>query len=132
MYPRIHSSSYFQLLVLNCCSLTKVPSEDDDLPRHKTGSARTEGFYKISTKDKRKYISSTKPTAGLPSTQVFKSCSCEHLGICFNAFSKCLFREPASPPNSQYHCVGDLTSGWNSVGCSLPSIAIAICSSSTN
>lgn len=45
---------------------------------------------------------------------------------------KYLFRERASPANSRHQCVGDLTSGWNSVVCCLPSIAIVTCSSSTN
>lgn len=41
-------------------------------------------------------------------------------------------RERSTPPNSRYHCVGDLTSDWNSVVCCLPSTVIVICSSSTN
>ncbi|XP_040010654.1 histone-lysine N-methyltransferase SETD1B-like [Xiphias gladius] len=53
--------------------LTKVlaeKSEDDKSlqPNHRTGSARSEGFYKISRKDKMKYLNNTKPATELPST----------------------------------------------------------------
>lgn len=83
------SSSYVQLVILNCCLLTKVPTENDDrhqswLPHHKTGSARSEGFYRISIKDKQKYMNSPKLATELPSTQVFKRSSCEHLSIYLN------------------------------------------------
>ncbi|XP_056889038.1 histone-lysine N-methyltransferase SETD1B-like [Takifugu flavidus] len=54
--------------------LTKVPTEKEDrpqpwLPQHKTGSARSEGFYRTSTKDKRTYMNNTELSAELPSTQ---------------------------------------------------------------
>lgn len=47
--------------ILNCCSLTKVVTEMSEeheswKPKHTTGSARSEGFYKISRKDKMKYL----------------------------------------------------------------------------
>ncbi|XP_049434823.1 histone-lysine N-methyltransferase SETD1B-A-like isoform X3 [Epinephelus fuscoguttatus] len=53
--------------------LTKVLTEGSEelrswLPKHRTGSARSEGFYKISRKDKMKYLNNTKLTAELPST----------------------------------------------------------------
>ncbi|XP_070820831.1 histone-lysine N-methyltransferase SETD1B-A-like [Chaetodon trifascialis] len=53
--------------------LTKTLTEKSDkhrswLPRHRTGSARSEGFYKISRKDKLKYLNNTKLSAELPST----------------------------------------------------------------
>ncbi|XP_041642937.1 histone-lysine N-methyltransferase SETD1B-A-like [Cheilinus undulatus] len=52
--------------------LTKVTPEMNQhkpwLPHHRTGSARSEGFYRISRKDKLKYLNSTKPTTELPST----------------------------------------------------------------
>ncbi|KAM9744610.1 histone-lysine N-methyltransferase SETD1B-like [Menidia menidia] len=53
--------------------LTKVPTGRTEehnswLPIHRTGSARTEGFYKISWKDKMKYLRNTKPAIDLPST----------------------------------------------------------------
>ena len=64
---------YFVLDILNCCSLTivlKEKSEEDKFwqPKHRTGSARTEGFYKITRKDKMKYLQNTKLTTELPST----------------------------------------------------------------
>eukprot|EP00066_Takifugu_rubripes_P024292 XP_011613558.1 PREDICTED: histone-lysine N-methyltransferase SETD1B-A-like [Takifugu rubripes] len=63
-----------ELVILNCCLLTKVPTEKEDrpqpwLPQHKTGSARSEGFYRTSTKDKRTYMNNTELSAELPSTQ---------------------------------------------------------------
>ncbi|KAI3372377.1 hypothetical protein L3Q82_022872, partial [Scortum barcoo] len=65
--------SYCVLDVLNCCSLTKVLTEKSEelrswQPHHRTGSARSEGFYKISRKDKLKYLNITKLTTELPST----------------------------------------------------------------
>ncbi|KAM3611138.1 uncharacterized protein V6R79_013970 [Siganus canaliculatus] len=38
------------------------------LPRHRTGSARSEGFYRISSEDKMRYLNETKPSTELPST----------------------------------------------------------------
>lgn len=66
-------TSYSVSDVLNCCSLTKIPTEkvDEHKPwqlHHRSGSARSEGFYKISRKDKLKYLNSTKLTTELPST----------------------------------------------------------------
>lgn len=54
----------------NFPSLTKVrPDEPQSWqPRHWTGSARTEGFYKISSRDKLKYLNCTKLTAERPSS----------------------------------------------------------------
>ncbi|KAM4576993.1 histone-lysine N-methyltransferase SETD1B-A-like isoform 1-T1 [Odontesthes bonariensis] len=53
--------------------LTKVPTGRSEEPKswqpiHRTGSARSEGFYKISRKDKRKYLNNTKPPDDPPST----------------------------------------------------------------
>ncbi|XP_053276268.1 histone-lysine N-methyltransferase SETD1B-A [Pleuronectes platessa] len=52
--------------------LTKVPTEQREeqkpWPKHRTGSARSEGFYKISRKDKLKYLETTKLEVELPST----------------------------------------------------------------
>ncbi|KAM9858173.1 histone-lysine N-methyltransferase SETD1B-A-like [Aulostomus maculatus] len=53
--------------------LTDVVIEDEEGPGpwqqvHRTGSARSEGFYKISRKDKMKYAGNSKVTAELPST----------------------------------------------------------------
>ncbi|XP_029365719.1 histone-lysine N-methyltransferase SETD1B-like [Echeneis naucrates] len=58
---------------LNCCSLTKTLTEQREehkswQPKHRTGSARSEGFYKISKKDKMKYVNSTQTPADFPST----------------------------------------------------------------
>ncbi|XP_060895027.1 histone-lysine N-methyltransferase SETD1B-A-like [Labrus mixtus] len=51
--------------------LTKVVPETSDehnpwLPHHRTGSARSEGFYRISKTDKLKYLINTKLTTELP------------------------------------------------------------------
>nr|XP_046242795.1 histone-lysine N-methyltransferase SETD1B-like isoform X2 [Scatophagus argus] len=59
--------------------LTKVLQEKSDehkswQPHHRTGSARSEGFYKISQKDKLKYLKHTKLTAELPSTSTQGRC----------------------------------------------------------
>lgn len=66
---------YSVLVILNCCPLTKVPTEKGDehtlwQPHHRTGSARSEGFYKISCKDKLKYLNNTRQTTELPSTSI--------------------------------------------------------------
>uniref|UniRef100_A0A3P9P175 Histone-lysine N-methyltransferase SETD1B-A-like n=1 Tax=Poecilia reticulata TaxID=8081 RepID=A0A3P9P175_POERE len=51
--------------------LTKVPTESSEesqgQPVHRTGCARSEGFYRISRKDKIKYLLDTKPPADLHS-----------------------------------------------------------------
>ncbi|XP_033947206.1 histone-lysine N-methyltransferase SETD1B-A-like [Pseudochaenichthys georgianus] len=54
-------------------TLTKVIAEQSEehrswWPNHRTGSARSEGFYKISKKDKMKYLNHTKLNPELPST----------------------------------------------------------------
>ncbi|XP_037831782.1 histone-lysine N-methyltransferase SETD1B-A [Kryptolebias marmoratus] len=54
-------------------SLTKMPTERSEelrswLPVHRTGSARSEGFYRISRKDKMKYLNNTRLAADLQST----------------------------------------------------------------
>ncbi|XP_044053095.1 histone-lysine N-methyltransferase SETD1B-A-like isoform X2 [Siniperca chuatsi] len=59
--------------------LTKVVTEKSEkhkcwLPHHRTGSARSEGFYKISMKDKMKYLSNTKLTTELPYTSTQGMC----------------------------------------------------------
>ena len=69
----LYCKSYSVLDILNCCSLTKVLTEWSEehkswLPNHRTGSARSEGFYKISRKDKLKYLNNAKLAAELPST----------------------------------------------------------------
>ncbi|XP_013862650.1 histone-lysine N-methyltransferase SETD1B-A [Austrofundulus limnaeus] len=53
--------------------LTKIPTQRSEeltswLPVHRTESARTEGFYKISRKDKMKYLNNTKLAADFQST----------------------------------------------------------------
>ncbi|XP_059192383.1 histone-lysine N-methyltransferase SETD1B-A-like [Centropristis striata] len=53
--------------------LTKVLTEKSEeqrswQPNHRTGSARSEGFYRISRKDKLKYLNNTKLSTELPST----------------------------------------------------------------
>nr|XP_019960975.1 PREDICTED: histone-lysine N-methyltransferase SETD1B-like [Paralichthys olivaceus] len=48
--------------------LTDQSEEQNSWPNHRTGSARSEGFYKISRKDKLKYLKNTKLDAELPST----------------------------------------------------------------
>lgn len=58
---------------LNNSSLTKVPLESREeqtlwQPFHRTGSARSEGFYKISRRDKMKYLNETNLSTDLPST----------------------------------------------------------------
>ncbi|XP_028312843.1 histone-lysine N-methyltransferase SETD1B-like [Gouania willdenowi] len=60
--------------------LTKVitdRSEDILLswqPKHRTGSARSEGFYKISRKDKIKYLNKIRPPTELPCTSTQGAC----------------------------------------------------------
>uniref|UniRef100_UPI0037E801B2 histone-lysine N-methyltransferase SETD1B-like n=1 Tax=Semicossyphus pulcher TaxID=241346 RepID=UPI0037E801B2 len=59
--------------------LTEALSETSEeykpwLPPHRTGSARSEGFYKISRKDKMKYLINTKPASELPSTSTQGMC----------------------------------------------------------
>ncbi|XP_037632594.1 histone-lysine N-methyltransferase SETD1B-like isoform X2 [Sebastes umbrosus] len=59
--------------------LTKVLTEKSEehkswQPYHRTGSARCEGFYKISRKDKMKYLNNTKLATELPSTSTQGRC----------------------------------------------------------
>ncbi|XP_030592728.1 histone-lysine N-methyltransferase SETD1B-A-like isoform X2 [Archocentrus centrarchus] len=59
--------------------LTKIHAEKSEehkpwQPNHRTGSARSEGFYKISRKDKMKYLNSTRLAAELPSTSAQGLC----------------------------------------------------------
>lgn len=84
----------YLLVLLNSCLLTKIPTEQGDEQKpwpsqHRTGSARSEGFYKISSKDKQKYLENTKLTTELSSTstQVLKTCSCYHHSTYCSAFS---------------------------------------------
>lgn len=61
--------------LLNSCLLTKIPAEssEENQPVHRTGSARSEGFYKISRKDKIKYLIGAKPADLHPTgTQVLR------------------------------------------------------------
>ncbi|XP_044222898.1 histone-lysine N-methyltransferase SETD1B-A-like isoform X2 [Thunnus albacares] len=59
--------------------LTKVLTERNEehnpwQPNHRTGSARSEGFYKICLKDKIKYLNNTKLATELPSTSTQGKC----------------------------------------------------------
>ncbi|XP_068594585.1 histone-lysine N-methyltransferase SETD1B-A-like [Brachionichthys hirsutus] len=56
--------------------LTKVLSDEQrsGLHHHRTGSARSEGFYQISQKEKEKYVNKAKPTAELPSAAAQGTC----------------------------------------------------------
>lgn len=89
--------SHFVFAFFNISLLTKVPTESGDeqtlwLPRHRTGSARSEGFYKISRKDKLMYLNCTQLTGELPSTstQVLKEGNYDELSAwCVPAFAKC-------------------------------------------
>lgn len=129
----------YLLVLLNSCLLTKIPTEkgDEQIPwpsQHRTGSARSEGFYKISRKDKHKYLKNTKPTTELSSTstQVLKTCTCDHHSTYCSAFllnaNTYFSRENVSPPSS-HHCVLDLTSGLNSGACCPHSIVLVTWSS---
>ena len=97
MHKWLIDSVHYMFDILDCCSLTKVlteQSEEQKLWRkHRTDSARSEGFYKISRKDKLKYLEiSKKLDAELPSTstQVVNRGHCGDLGAQFNPFSdKC-------------------------------------------
>lgn len=131
--------SYCLFPILNCCSLTKVLTEKNEehqlwQPNHKTGSARSEGFYKISQKDKMKYLNNTKLATELPSTstQVLEEImmiSGERLDCSVPEYILYLSRESASQPRRP-HYVQDLISGLNSVACCLPSVVIVIWSNS--
>lgn len=94
MIDKQYCISYSVLDILNCCSLTKVVTEKSEehkswQPHHRTGSARSEGFYKISRKDKLKYLNNTKLTTELLSTssQVLKRGNCDELSAQFIPFS---------------------------------------------
>ncbi|XP_040928361.1 histone-lysine N-methyltransferase SETD1B-A-like [Betta splendens] len=59
--------------------LTKVPTDRSEehrswLPKHRTGSARSEGFYRISRKDKLKYLNDTKATNEPPAISALGTC----------------------------------------------------------
>ncbi|XP_026176870.1 histone-lysine N-methyltransferase SETD1B-like [Mastacembelus armatus] len=59
--------------------LTRLPTEKSEeqkscRPNHRTGSARSEGFYKISRKDKMKYLDNTRLGTELPSTSAQGIC----------------------------------------------------------
>lgn len=73
LYDMKFCFSCFFFLSLTCCSLTKVVSETSDEHKHWTqihwtGCARCEGFYKISRKEKLKYLRHTKKETLLPPT----------------------------------------------------------------
>lgn len=115
---------------INLSTLTKVRAESNDdpqpwQPRHWTGSARTEGFYKISSRDKVKYLNNTKLTVALSSSnKVSKRISLSDLFYPFlnvaNLFSIVYFsRECASRCSSRPSCGPDQISGLNSVACCL-------------
>lgn len=72
--------------ILNRCSPTGVIIEKNEghntwQKKHRTGSARSEGFYKISLRDKMKYLNNTKPAGELPSTssQVLKGWNYDYI-----------------------------------------------------
>lgn len=79
--------------VLNCCLPTKVLEKNEGhqscQQRHVTGSARSEGFYKINWRDKLEYLKQAR-TAELLSTssQVFNIAKCE--STCAGRSSQCV------------------------------------------
>ncbi|KAM7416241.1 hypothetical protein PAMA_018355 [Pampus argenteus] len=78
-YERLQVHSDCLHHILNCCSLTKVLTEKNEEHKpwqrnHRTGSARSEGFYKISSKDKMKYLNNTQLATELPSTSTQGTC----------------------------------------------------------
>ncbi|KAK5871200.1 hypothetical protein PBY51_004092 [Eleginops maclovinus] len=65
---RLLQQTYDRLQVRDNGFVVAEQSEEHWRPDHRTGSARTEGFYKISKKDKMKYLNNTRLTPELPST----------------------------------------------------------------
>ncbi|XP_070690401.1 histone-lysine N-methyltransferase SETD1B-A-like [Pempheris klunzingeri] len=91
--------------------LTKVVTEQSEeltsrLPRHMTGSARSEGFYRISRKDKLKYLSNTKLPAEMPSTSTQGMCIPAQQTTSLRAGSD--FRSEQRRLLSSFNCDSDL------------------------
>lgn len=141
---------FYAWYFLNCGSLTKVLTEKSEEHKpwqrnHRTGSARSEGFYKISRKDKLTYLKNTKLDTELLSTsaQVMKRGNCDDLSaqllfiLPFSfKFLTCyvyVCRECPSQHSSLHHCcVLDRTSGLNSAVCCPLLAATVTWSSSTS
>lgn len=142
------SISYIKCDILNHSSLTEVtPEASQDhrswLPRHRTGSARSEGFYRISRKDKLKYLINAKSNTELPSesAQVFKKCRFDDIvcDIVPDFIIKLVLnlemsfcRECAFQPTSKLPWELGLTSGLNSAACCRLSAVTVTWSSSTS
>ncbi|XP_068461091.1 histone-lysine N-methyltransferase SETD1B-like [Clinocottus analis] len=91
--------------------LTKVLTEKSGeqkswQPKHRTGSARSEGFYKISKKDKMKYLNNTKLASELPSTSTQGTCIPARQSISVRAGSD--FRSEQRRLLSSFSCDSDL------------------------
>ncbi|XP_054466087.1 histone-lysine N-methyltransferase SETD1B-A-like [Anoplopoma fimbria] len=91
--------------------LTKVLTEESGehtswQPKHRTGSARSEGFYKISRKDKMRYLNNTKPASELPSTSTQGKCIPAQQPISLRAGSD--FRSEQRRLLSSFSCDSDL------------------------
>ncbi|XP_034396703.1 histone-lysine N-methyltransferase SETD1B-A-like [Cyclopterus lumpus] len=91
--------------------LTKVlPEESGEQtswqPKHRTGSARSEGFYKISKKDKMKYFNNTNLTFELPSTSTQGMCIPAQQSVSLRAGSD--FRSDQRRLLSSFSCDSDL------------------------
>ncbi|XP_036000431.1 histone-lysine N-methyltransferase SETD1B-A [Fundulus heteroclitus] len=90
--------------------LTKVPTESSEenpwQPVHRTGSARSEGFYKISRKDKIKYLLNAKPSTDLHSTTAQGICLPVHQHTALRSGSD--FRSEQRRLLSSFSCDSDL------------------------
>uniref|UniRef100_A0A8C2W926 [Histone H3]-lysine(4) N-trimethyltransferase n=1 Tax=Cyclopterus lumpus TaxID=8103 RepID=A0A8C2W926_CYCLU len=75
-------------------------------PKHRTGSARSEGFYKISKKDKMKYFNNTNLTFELPSTSTQGMCIPAQQSVSLRAGSD--FRSDQRRLLSSFSCDSDL------------------------
>ncbi|KAM8885096.1 histone-lysine N-methyltransferase SETD1B-A-like [Spinachia spinachia] len=110
-YEMLQISEINQIpMIVNCCSLTKVVTEMSEeqeswRPKHTTGSARSEGFYKISRKDKMKYLH-TKLASELPSASTQAICIPARPPISLRAGSD--FRSEQRRLLSTFSCDSDL------------------------
>ncbi|KAK2837545.1 hypothetical protein Q5P01_014757 [Channa striata] len=91
--------------------LFNIPTEKSEedkswLPSHRTGSARSEGFYKISRKDKLKYFNNSKLATELPSTSTQGMCIPAQQPISLRAGSD--FRSEQRRLLSSFSCDSDL------------------------
>ncbi|XP_068559706.1 histone-lysine N-methyltransferase SETD1B-A-like [Cebidichthys violaceus] len=91
--------------------LTKVLTETSGehkswQPKHRTGSARCEGFYKISRRDKMKYLNNTKLASELSSTSTQGMCFPAHQPVSLRAGSD--FRSEQRRLLSSFSCDSDL------------------------